>query len=149
MTRNDETTIPAKLEALLLETTAPLAPPAGLRARVLQRIDAAIAGTITLRGSEGWQTLTAGIEIKQLLIDRQAGTRSVLLRAAPGASLPPHSHHGYEECMVLQGEIRIGELTLRAGDYQCMPAGSIHPEVSTRTGALVFLRGSLEDYAQT
>lgn len=141
----DDITIPPDVEALLLEAVAPLAPPPGLRARVLQR--AANARPVTLRENEGWTAFAPGIEIKQLLIDRQAGTRSVLLRAAPGARLPAHPHHGYEECLVLQGEVRIGELTLRPGDYHCMPAGSIHPEVSTGSGALVYLRSALEDYA--
>jgi anti-sigma factor ChrR (cupin superfamily) len=142
---NDEITIAANVEALLLQAATPLTPPAGLRARVLQHVSAAVSQPLTLRDSEGWQPLLPGIEVKQLLVDRQAGTRSILLRAAPGACLPAHPHHGYEECLVLQGEIQIGELTLRPGDYHCMPAGSIHPEVSARSAALVFLRSALED----
>jgi anti-sigma factor ChrR (cupin superfamily) len=142
---NDEITISADIEALLLEAATPLIPPAGLRARVLQHLNMDVAQPLTLRSGEGWQPLLPGIEVKQLLVDRQAGTRSVLLRAAPGASLPPHQHHGYEECVVLEGEIRIGELTLRPGDYHCMPAGSMHPAVSARSAALVYLRGALED----
>jgi anti-sigma factor ChrR (cupin superfamily) len=142
---NDEIAITADIEALLLEVATPLPPPAGLRARVLQYVSTAAAQPLTLRSGEGWQPLLPGIEVKQLLVDPQAGTRSVLLRAAPGASLPPHQHYGYEECVVLEGEIRIGELTLGPGDYHCMPAGSVHPEVSARSAALVYLRSALED----
>ncbi len=142
---NDEITIAADIEALLLEAIIPVAPPAGLRARILQHPSATAAEPLTLRDDEGWQPLLPGIEVKQLLVDRQAGTRSILLRATPGTSLPPHTHHGYEECLVLQGEIQIGELSLRPGDYHCMPAGSIHPEVSARSAALVYLRSALED----
>lgn len=143
---NDEITIAPYIEALLLEATAALAPPAGLRARVLQHVNMASTQALTLRNDEGWQPLLPGIEMKPLLVDRQAGTRSILLRAKPGASLPAHSHHGYEECVVLLGDVQIGELTLRPGDYHCMPAGSVHPEISSRGGALVYLRNALEDY---
>jgi anti-sigma factor ChrR (cupin superfamily) len=99
-----------------------------------------------LRDSEGWRVVTPGVEYKLLAYDRRANSKSFLLRAQSGVALPGHAHEGDEECLVLEGEFGIGDLTLRAGDFHFAPRGSRHPDATTRAGVLVFLRSCLGDY---
>lgn len=132
----------------LLEAVAPETPPANLRDRVLGRVRASETMTAhTLHTATGtWKPVIPGIEVKTLLHDTQARMVSFLLRAQPGASLPAHGHRAYEECLVLEGEFSMGDLTLRAGDFVAGHPGEEHPIGTTRTGVLVYLRGAVEDY---
>lgn len=143
----DQTIDPMVLDALL-QSIAPIAPPLGLRAKVLERARASTPGKhfITLRNQEGWSELAPGVSVKVLFVDQHATTKSFLLRAAPGTCLPEHEHHGDEECMVLEGSFTLGDLTLRAGDFHCAPKGSTHGAAFTENGVLVYLRASLADY---
>ena len=143
----DQTFDPTVFDALL-ESMAPIAPPLGLRARVLERARTTtpIEHFITLRSQEGWKTLAPGVSVKVLSVDQLAATKSFLLRAAPGACLPEHEHHGDEECMVLEGSFTLGDLTLRAGDFHSAPKGSTHGKAFTEKGVLVYLRAALADY---
>ena len=40
-----------------------------------------------------------------------------MLKFDAGASYPTHNHPGGEEVFVLEGEVRIGQTQLNAGDY--------------------------------
>ena len=100
------------------------------------------AGLTTLRAAEG-EWLAAGplAQMKLLRVDPVAGTRTILIRAAPGAILPRHRHSKDEEFIVLEGECRIGAQRLVAGDAHFASAGSWHEDITTETGVLVLLRG--------
>ena len=52
--------------------------------------------------------------------------------------MPAHDHGFPEECLVLQGEITIGDITVCAGDYHFAAKGARHGTLTTRTGALLF-----------
>lgn len=147
-TDNFDQTIDQTVFDALLESVAPIAPPLGLRARVLERarVTSPSGHFITLRNQEGWSELAPGVSVKVLFVDQHAATKSFLLRAAPGACLPEHEHHGDEECMVLEGSFTLGDLTLRAGDFHCAPKGSTHGKAFTENGVLVYLRAALADY---
>jgi len=138
----------AALDRGLLEAAAPVTPPADLRARVLGRVHATAATTgVMSRASAGmWKPVSPGIEVKTLFYDEAQRMVSFLLRAQPGAQLPAHHHHAYEECLVLQGEFTLGDVTLRAGDFELGRPGEAHPAATTHTGVLVYLRGAGEDY---
>lgn len=142
--------LPAAITDAMLEALTPVTPPMDLRARVLARI--ARAGVMpdfnTLRNSEGWRVLVPGLEYKLLAYNERADSKSFLLRAGPGSEFPEHSHEGDEECIVLEGEFTMGDLTLHAGDFHFAPRGSHHPNAHTRTGALVYLSASARDYPQ-
>ena len=147
---SNNTVLPQALTEVMLEALAPVVPPAGLRARVLARIaeSASVSDFRTLRNADGWCVLAPGLEYKLLAYNEQADKKSFLLRAAPGSEFPAHAHEGDEDCIVLEGEFSMGDLSLRAGDFHFAPRGTHHPNAHTRSGALVYLSASARDYPQ-
>ena len=141
----------APVEAALFAQLASALPsralPVQLRERMRQRVmqsiaNGAAAGPTTVRAAGGeWIALSPLVKVKVLRVDASAGNQTVLVRAEPGGSLPRHQHRHDEEFIVLEGECRIGNLHLRAGDATFAPAGSWHDEVTTDTGVLVLCRG--------
>ena len=100
-------------------------------------------GTVTIRADEGeWQQIFDGVYRKTLLVDADAGTESYLLRIEPGGVCPAHGHDATEECLILEGEMRIGEARLRAGDYHAAPATVPHLPVTSETGVLLYVRSA-------
>lgn len=136
---------PSLADALRLAQAPVLPPPArtqALRARILERAaaDRRQAAHLTIHGSEGeWIRLLPGVHIKVLREGEE--NRSYLLRMAPGTRLPAHQHSADEECMVLEGEVWLGEVHAHAGDYHLARRGVPHGEVRSDTGCLLFLRG--------
>lgn len=84
-----------------------------------------------------------GVQIQLLFADRHVNRFAAILRMEPGSRLPSHVHDGAEECLVLKGEIIVGEQRLKPGDYQRAEPGSTHVDQWTETGAEVFLTGPL------
>ena len=118
-----------------------------LRQRLRERVRTIPAATLppglsTLRATDGeWVPLNPLVHIRVLRVDAAAGNQTVLLRAAGGAVLPRHRHSRDEEFIVLEGECRIGDLRLEAGDAHFSAAGTWHDDVTTDTGVLVLVRG--------
>ena len=132
-----------------LTPLAAILPEAQPRTSVWEAIETALdeagppaTATVRARGGE-WRMLAPGLEIKLLLVDREAGFQSFLLRLAPGCQLPPHDHSSLEECLLLEGDMLIGDRAYVAGDYHAALPGSRHAPISTRNGGLGFLRGQL------
>lgn len=138
----------AELSAALADSLAPVAPPAPrldkLRRRILRR-----AATVpqdhqplfTLRAEEGqWQRLAPGVEMKHLFEDEVS--HAFLVRLEPGAVLPSHAHSADEECLVLEGEMHLGDLRFRAGDYHVARAGSSHGLVTSPVGGVMYVRSA-------
>jgi len=74
-----------------------------------------------------WEkTRFVGIETKTLLVDRETGVSTALVKMAPGARLPDHEHVLIEQTYVLEGSLVCGEGECMAGDYVWRPAGSRH-----------------------
>lgn len=93
-------------------------------------------------GDGGWQPFKDGVAIK--VLRENAGTLSYLLRLAPGAVLPPHRHPQDEECIVLDGRLRVGRrIEIGPGSYHLAHGGALHATISTETGATIFLRGAV------
>lgn len=104
----------------------------------------AAASSVTLRASEGeWRHLAEGVEKKLLFTDPDLGCESYLLRIAPGTLLPNHHHKLAEECLMIEGDLSIGDLRLTAGDYHAAQPGSEHPAIFSQHGALVYIRGEV------
>lgn len=146
-----EPVIDADVLAWLDEAVAPEPADAETEARVKRRLLRRIAAESTPRhvthpATDGpWQPFGPGITMK--VLHQDGDTLSYLLRLAPGASLPPHRHSQDEECLVLEGEMRIGELVLGPGSYHLGRRGVLHDRLSSPAGALIFLRGAAPEAA--
>jgi quercetin dioxygenase-like cupin family protein len=99
--------------------------------------------TVFANKNENWVQVVEGVFKKELWSDNIWVSR--IYRLEPGALVPGHSHLLAEECMMLQGEVFLGDILLRAGEYQLAPAGSQHGEVYSDVGATLFVRGA-RDY---
>ncbi|MEO8754249.1 MAG: cupin domain-containing protein [Casimicrobiaceae bacterium] len=148
-----ERTLPEALERQLLEALQPDAvhpldafDATTLRERLSRRLRSTSTLT-TIQPDDGeWTRFSPKVSIK--VLRRDVDTQTYLLRLEPGAVVLPHVHDLDEECMVLEGEVRIGELVVRQGAYHLAPAGLAHDPISTETGALLFLRGAIPDARQ-
>ena len=119
---------------------------AALRARVLAEAQFAQApsGTSTVRAElASWISLGPKVEMKILRRDVATNMQSVLLRVAAGGMIPGHRHTLEEEFIILEGECSIGKHLLGVGDAHVAAPGSWHEDITTQTGALVFVRGEM------
>ena len=93
-------------------------------------------------GRRRWHASSAGVDVLPLRGDSEVV--SMLVRFAAGASVPDHAHALDEDCLVLQGEMFLGDILLRAGDYQLAPAGGTHFGETSDVGVLFFFHGALD-----
>ena len=85
-----------------------------------------------------WEkTRFAGVEGKVLLVDRETGVLTALMKFAPGARLPDHEHMLIEQTFVLEGSLVCGEGECTAGNYVWRPAGSRHEAWAGAKGGLM------------
>jgi anti-sigma factor ChrR (cupin superfamily) len=85
-----------------------------------------------------WEkTRFAGVEQKILIIERETGIVTALLRFAPGAKLPDHEHVLIEQTYVLEGSLVCGEGECQAGEFVWRPAGSRHEAWAGPKGGLM------------
>lgn len=117
----------------------------GIRRRLMDRVADTDDSHLTIDGDAGdWQPFLDGVAIK--VLREHEGVLSYLLRLEPGAVLPPHRHPQDEECVVLQGCLRVGStIEVGPGGYHLAHAGALHATISSATGATVFLRGAVPD----
>lgn len=118
-----------------------------IKRRLLARVaDEQMRRHLTVRRDDGqWKPFGPGLTIK--VLHELDGVMSYLLRLAPGASLAPHRHPIDEECVVLEGELQIGELRVAAGGFHLGRKDVLHGRITTVDGALIFLRGAAPEPA--
>jgi anti-sigma factor ChrR (cupin superfamily) len=92
-----------------------------------------------------WEQVAPGIECKLLATDSERQRVSMLVRLAPGASYPPHTHAGVEELHLLDGELWIDERKLFPGDYNYGSPGAGDEHVWSETGCTCVLITSTKD----
>jgi anti-sigma factor ChrR (cupin superfamily) len=92
-----------------------------------------------------WEQVAPGIECKLLAADADRHLVSMLVRLAPGASYPPHTHADIEELHLLDGELWINERKLVPGDYNYGAPGALDERVWTETGCTCVLVTSTKD----
>jgi hypothetical protein len=119
-------------------------PPAGLFDTIVAAIgtnDAALSGTLTRRAGTGiWTEMSPGVTYTILFDDPVTKRRSMLVRALPGATYETHFHdEGHEECLILEGDLVMGDLKLLAGDFHLAAKGSSHPPATTVSGCLLHI----------
>jgi quercetin dioxygenase-like cupin family protein len=116
---------------------------ARIKHRLLERVAQAQAGHLTVHaGADGWKPFHPGVQIKPLHSD--GNVMSYLLRLAPGAALAAHRHPLDEECVVLEGRLRIGhDLVVEAGGFHLAHRDALHGVITSDEGATIFLRGAV------
>jgi anti-sigma factor ChrR (cupin superfamily) len=92
-----------------------------------------------------WEQVAPGIECKLLATDTEMHRVSMLVRLAPGASYPAHTHASSEELHLLDGELWINERKLLPGDYNYGAAGAADERVWSETGCTCLLITSTND----
>jgi anti-sigma factor ChrR (cupin superfamily) len=92
-----------------------------------------------------WKQVVPGIECKPLATDTERDRVSMLVRLAPGASYPAHTHAGVEELHLLDGELWIEERKLFPGDYNYGAPGAGDERVWSETGCTCVLITSTKD----
>jgi anti-sigma factor ChrR (cupin superfamily) len=88
------------------------------------------------------QTRFPGCDVKGLLLDRQSGLVTALMRLAPGAVLPDHEHVKIEQTYVLEGELvdkegPVAGLAIGPGEFVWREAGSRHVAWSPAGGLML------------
>jgi anti-sigma factor ChrR (cupin superfamily) len=92
-----------------------------------------------------WEQVAPGIECKLLATDTERHRVSMLVRLAPGASYPAHTHAGVEELHLLDGELWINERKLVPGNYNYGAPGAEDHRVWSETGCTCVLVTSTRD----
>lgn len=133
-----------ELRERLMKAVAKMAqPPAGNSPGVLYDKD----GVLIARPAEMNWTAGAlpGVFLKVLFSDAARGYTTAVVRMAPGTRYPSHKHVGVEELYLLEGDLSVDDLAMRAGDYCRGEAGSIHKEIVTGQGCLFIVTSSTHD----
>lgn len=134
-------------------------PPASLRDRLMSRIQdkktgkppagvkEVSPGIFVLEKSEsGFKpTPFPGVSHRMLYLDKTTTMATSLIRMEPGAKYPQHRHSGLEQCLVLEGDIRMGDTVMRAGDFEYGTPDSFHDVIWTKDGCLLLIVASLHD----
>lgn len=90
-----------------------------------------------------WQKLQfEGCEVKPLYVDTKTGQATLLIRMAPGATLPDHEHALLEQTYMLEGRLVDKEgpdegLSVKAGEFVWRPAGSRHAAWCPEGGLMI------------
>ena len=92
-----------------------------------------------------WDEVAPGIWVKMLATDEETHRVSMLVRLAPGVDYPPHTHAGFEELHLLEGELWIDERKLYPGDYNYAEPGTADKRVWSETGCTCVLITSHRD----
>jgi anti-sigma factor ChrR (cupin superfamily) len=88
------------------------------------------------------KTRFPGCEVKGLLLDRQTGLVTALMRLAPGAILPDHEHVKIEQTYMLEGKLVDKEgpvtgLTVGPGEFVWREPGSRHVAWTPEGGLMI------------
>jgi quercetin dioxygenase-like cupin family protein len=136
----------------LADLLPPVTPPAAvwdsLRARLPPQQSAVPSPSvlsIRLADSAGWIDVGGGINVRRLTRDPMSGADVFMVRMAAGATYGAHAHPLDEECLVLEGRVRIDGREYGPGDYELAPRGGVHGLVEAITPLLMYVRGRLPD----
>lgn len=118
---------------------------ASMHERILQRIQQdAPEGTFTVRAADmQWVNAGPGVEVKVLRKDLERNDQTVLIRMQPGSVVVGHRHTQEEECLILEGEVFIGNYRLSAGDMHVARPGVVHAPIRAPHGALLMIRSEM------
>jgi quercetin dioxygenase-like cupin family protein len=99
-----------------------------------------LPGTVTLRAGKGdWIDVSPGLKIKHLNRIEAANRQTFMAWLQPGAEYVDHDHDQDEEIYMIEGDLIIGSLVLKAGDFHVARAGRHHPVHRTAAGCLCII----------
>lgn len=140
---------------------APMDPPAYIKESLFKRLEIAPRRNPTLEQNRKAASLLpevqfsfreealyqyshlSGVTARMLHMDPTTKRFSAIVKLQPGSRIPPHRHDGLEESLVIDGELIVGDVRMRAGDYQWAENGSEHVEQWTDVGATLLLSGPM------
>lgn len=129
--------------ALLAESVPPVAPAPSIRHRLLARVASyeAVRPLADIRRNEDtWvHSGMPGIDVKTLYVDAALGRTTYLVRMEPGARITAHHHGDVEQCLIVKGDVRWGDLAYEEGDFVVMGKDTDHPELTTINGTVLLL----------
>ena len=100
---------------------------------------------ITRDSENDWVSVGGGgISMRMLFVDPRRRSITCLMRVPPGASIAGHVHQGSEECLVLSGDLQVGDVTLMPGDFQRTAPGFPQEDQSSTSGCLLLVTSPLE-----
>jgi hypothetical protein len=148
--QRDLDTLRPVIDAFGAWPTDVLRPVSPLQRRLAERIAAEtgrepVLPTAPQWSEPEWEQVAPGIECKLLATDTERHRVSMLVRLAPGAEYPPHTHSGVEELHLLHGELWINERKLYPGDYNRGEPGTGDERVWSETGCTCVLVTSTKD----
>jgi len=132
----------------------PRAPRPAARDRVLARLAADSPAVITQEGFRfvlgarlDWQPgVVPGVEVKLLREDASGGRRTRLIRMAPGTIYPKHRHPEVEEVYLLEGDLVVNGVLMRAGDYCSAEANSVHDGARSPSGCTFVVTAGANEF---
>jgi hypothetical protein len=134
------------MEAFVSWPTDVLRPGALLWERLAKRIGISLTSPSPVSApSADWEEAGAGISYRILARDVENERVSMLVRLAPGAAYPPHTHAGVEELYLLDGELFIDGRKLYPGDYNRAEMDTGDQHVWSETGCTCVLLTSSKD----
>lgn len=152
MNHNDNEEILSQHELMLLAESSPTTTIESslkqrMRGAIKKRIDGECPeGGMTHRANlQEWFELNEHISIKILHQDHKNKVQTALWRLKPGAVITSHRHDNDEECLVLEGSVRVGSHILREGDFHTMEKGSYHSDLVSDTGAMLYLKHDMHE----
>jgi len=113
--------------------------------RLADRIGIRANSPSPVLAASDWEETGTGISYKILANDTQHHRVSMLVRLAPGAAYPPHTHAGVEELYLLDGELFIDGRKLYPGDYNRAEMGTGDQHVWSETGCTCVLLTASDD----
>ncbi|HYC62271.1 MAG TPA: cupin domain-containing protein [Thermoanaerobaculia bacterium] len=129
------------LDRVAAQAIDPVAPPAAVRAKVMDAIRNVPGAheSRTVRAEEGtWKTVAPGARMK--VLSKEGARMTFLLELDPHATVPAHDHEGGEDSYVIRGSCRIGALGLDTGDFHHADATAHHGDVvASADGCLLLL----------
>ena len=139
---------------MLAEAQEPAPIPVELAARMRKNLMQNISqekasqqeGFSTLRSTDGeWVEVMPGAQFKVLHDDGNGldGLLSYLIKLDAGFEMQGHEHPFDEECLMLEGDLTLGDITLNKGDFHYAASGVTHGYVSSKNGCMAFIRGAL------
>ena len=103
-------------------------------------------GLLIARSSDmSWEEVVPGISRKLLFVDEERHYNTALVRVEAGMRYPSHRHADVEELMVLEGDLNVHGVLMRAGDYCRAEPDTVHQETFSESGCLLLLLTSQRD----